>query len=111
MVKKGATTKLKGFKIEGEKVEGIVLLSTDGTLSFEASSGANKKETSTPSGKTTSMPTCPKCGKGSLIKGKTAYGCSDWKSGCDFRFAFDTIKERANGKPLTKELVLEIIAS
>lgn len=111
LVKKGATTKLKGFKIEGEKVEGIVLLSTDGTLSFEASSGANKKETSTPSGKTTSMPTCPKCGKGSLIKGKTAYGCSDWKSGCDFRFAFDTIKERANGKPLTKELVLEIIAS
>ena len=28
---------------------------------------------------------CPKCGKGTIIKGKTAYGCSNWKNGCDFR--------------------------
>jgi DNA topoisomerase-3 len=32
---------------------------------------------------------CPKCGKGRLIKGKTAYGCSNWKSGCDFRIPFN----------------------
>lgn len=31
---------------------------------------------------------CPLCGKGSIIKGKTAYGCSEWKSGCSFRKAF-----------------------
>jgi len=28
---------------------------------------------------------CPECGKGHIIKGKTAYGCSMWKEGCTFR--------------------------
>lgn len=31
---------------------------------------------------------CPLCGKGKVIKGKTAYGCSEWKSGCTFRLPF-----------------------
>jgi DNA topoisomerase-3 len=31
---------------------------------------------------------CPLCGKGIIIKGKTAYGCSDWKNGCTFRQGF-----------------------
>ena len=33
---------------------------------------------------------CPLCGKGTIIKGKTAYGCSEWKNGCTFRQAFDS---------------------
>ena len=28
---------------------------------------------------------CPLCGKGHIIKGKTAYGCSEWKNGCSWR--------------------------
>ena len=32
---------------------------------------------------------CPKCGKGHVIKGRTAYGCSAWQQGCDFRLSFD----------------------
>lgn len=28
---------------------------------------------------------CPKCKQGHVIKGNTAYGCSRWKEGCDFR--------------------------
>lgn len=31
---------------------------------------------------------CPICGKGTVIKGKTAYGCSEWKSGCNYRKPF-----------------------
>ena len=31
---------------------------------------------------------CPLCGKGTIIKGKTAYGCSEWKNGCTYRNAF-----------------------
>ena len=31
---------------------------------------------------------CPLCGKGIIVKGKTAYGCSDWKNGCTFRQSF-----------------------
>ena len=32
---------------------------------------------------------CPLCGKGTVIKGKTAYGCSEWKAGCTFRKPFE----------------------
>lgn len=31
---------------------------------------------------------CPLCGKGTIIKGKTAYGCSCWASGCTYRMPF-----------------------
>ncbi|MGN8725734.1 DNA topoisomerase 3 [Segatella copri] len=31
---------------------------------------------------------CPLCGKGVIIRGKTAYGCSNWKSGCQYRQPF-----------------------
>lgn len=32
---------------------------------------------------------CPQCGKGHIIKGKTAFGCSEWKNGCTFRKPFE----------------------
>lgn len=32
--------------------------------------------------------TCPICGKGTIMKGRTAYGCSRWKEGCKFRLPF-----------------------
>ena len=32
---------------------------------------------------------CPKCHEGHIIKGKTSYGCSRWKEGCDWRQSFD----------------------
>ena len=31
---------------------------------------------------------CPVCGKGHIIKGKTAYGCSEWRNGCTYRKPF-----------------------
>lgn len=31
---------------------------------------------------------CPLCGKGVVVKGKTAYGCSRWKEGCGWRKTF-----------------------
>jgi len=104
LLEKKATTKLKGFVLNGEKAEGIAKLTDDFILEFESKSPASKKEVKN------DMPACPKCKKGTLIKGNQAYGCSRWKDGCDFRFNFEDIKARANGKPLTKELVLEIIS-
>ena len=32
---------------------------------------------------------CPVCGKGHIIKGKNAYGCSNWKEGCKFVLPFE----------------------
>ncbi len=31
---------------------------------------------------------CPLCG-GQVLKGKTAYGCANWRSGCNWRLPFD----------------------
>ena len=50
--------------------------------------GESSKKPSTP--KQPKPVVCPKCGKGEVIKGRTAYGCSAWQSGCDFRLSFDT---------------------
>lgn len=33
---------------------------------------------------------CPKCKKGHLLKGRTAYGCSRYADGCDMRLPFET---------------------
>ncbi|ELR70268.1 DNA topoisomerase III [Fulvivirga imtechensis AK7] len=104
LLEKKATTKLKGFIHGGEKVEGVVKLTDDFQLEFE---GKTKLKASGKSSK----PLCPKCKKGTLIKGKTAYGCSHWRAGCDFRYPFAMIKSKANGRPLTRELVLQIISA
>ncbi len=47
----------------------------------------NKKETLKPSDDLIGKP-CPICGKGTIIKGKAAYGCSDWQH-CNFRLPFN----------------------
>lgn len=43
---------------------------------------------------------CPICRKGTILKGKSAYGCSEWKSGCKFRLSFDETGDNINNKEL-----------
>lgn len=31
---------------------------------------------------------CPVCGKGRILRGRTAYGCSEFRSGCNFRLPY-----------------------
>ena len=54
---------------------------------------------------------CPKCNKGTILKGKKAYGCSNYNNGCNFIFSFSLLREKAKGKELTKDLVLKILSS
>lgn len=49
---------------------------------------AKKKSATTPQGDAIIGTPCPLCGKGTIIKGKTAYGCSEWKNGCTYRKPF-----------------------
>jgi DNA topoisomerase-3 len=88
LVEKGKTSVIKGFTLSGNKKDGILKLSTDFNIEFEEKQTAPSKaktKTSTPE-----IPnTCPKCNTGNIIKGKTAYGCSNWKNGCDYRLAFN----------------------
>ena len=102
MLDKKSTSNLKGFKTESGKVEGIILFDEAFKYKFEP------KKITTPS---SSIITCPKCKKGTVLKGNNAYGCSYYKEGCSFIFTFEKVKKIANGKPLTKKLVLEIISS
>ena len=102
LLKKGCTVNLKGFKSNNEEVEGLVLFNDDYNLVFEPKKTVKKSDTS-------DKIMCPKCKKGTVLKGKTAYGCSEYKNGCNFLFSFDDIRKKAGEKPLTKELVLSIL--
>ena len=101
LLKKGCTVNLKGFKTETGTTEGLVRFDENFNLKLEEKK-AKKKQ----------IPdrlTCPKCKKGTILKGKTAYGCSEFNNGCDFIFSFDKIREKATGKPLSRELVYSIL--
>lgn len=45
---------------------------------------------------------CPKCGKGHILKGKAAFGCSEYKAGCDLRLSFDEYPETLTPTKLNK---------
>ncbi len=124
LIAKGSTIQLKGFEENGVKVNGRVYLDDAWQLMFEAKQKADKtlktvqkihppaKTLPKPKAPTKQVPdkiACPKCEKGQVIKGKMAYGCSRWREGCDFRFAFSEVRHQANGRQLTKGLVWRIL--
>jgi DNA topoisomerase-3 len=109
LLDKGCTTNLKGFKTAIGSVEGLIRFDADFNLKLEAKSTAQPLAQSR--NQEPEKIRCPKCKKGNVLKGKTGYGCSAYKAGCNFVFTFDHIKKIANGRPLTKELVLKIISS
>ena len=47
-------------------------------------------------------PICPVCKKGSILRGKTAYGCSEYKNGCAFRMDYATYGEGLSDEELIK---------
>ena len=47
---------------------------------------------------------CPICKKGKLLRGKTAYGCSEYKAGCTFRLDYNTYGEGLTDAELIKIL-------
>ena len=105
LIEKGCTVNLKGFKSESETVEGLIRFDDEFKLVFEKKKVDIKKEK-------ISIPDpipCPKCTKGTVVKGKTAYGCSAYKEGCNFRYTFENLKANAQGQQLTKELVYKLI--
>ena len=99
LLHKGCTVNLKGFKKEGVKVEGLVRFDANFQLILE-----EKRKYHVPD-----KIICPKCNKGTILKGKTAYGCSNHNIGCDFIYSFGDVRNAAAGKILSKELVYQIL--
>ena len=103
LLQKGSTVNLKGFKSNQGNVEGLIRFDDNFQLVLE-----QKKVVETTSAAPEVL-SCPKCKKGTVIKGKTAYGCSHYKQGCDFRVTFEDVRQKSAGKKITKELVFNIL--
>ncbi|MGK0363554.1 MAG: DNA topoisomerase-3 [Saprospiraceae bacterium] len=106
LMAKGSTVNLKGFKESGQTKEGLLRFDKDYALRFEAKKGKAAPQ------KTAQIPdvlTCPKCKKGKVLKGNSAYGCSRYTAGCDWRFDFSEVFAKAKGKTMTKGLVWDIL--
>lgn len=65
-----------------------------------------EKKTAASSNKTSgnTIQQCPICKTGRVIKGKTAYGCSEYKTGCTFRINFEI-----EGKTLTEKQIFTLL--
>lgn len=90
LLTKGKTPVIKGFEVEGEKVDGILSLDDNYQLRLE------KDET--PVWK------CPRCGHGIIIKGKNAWGCNRYHEGCRVLIPFVFM-----GKKLTDKQAGDLI--
>ena len=101
LIIKGSTINLKGFKLDTETTEGLLRFDAQHNIVFE-----EKPQLKTD---TVDLSKCPKCKKGTILKGSTAYGCSHYKTGCDFKYLFETIKSHAGNIPLTKERIYNIL--
>lgn len=104
LLSKGTTPVIQGFlSKKGTTFNAALKLTTEFTTVFEfGDSNVIKAETFSPTVEKKSSPeiadrksiesypdlklgdTCPQCGKGHIIRGKRAYGCSQWREGCHF---------------------------
>jgi DNA topoisomerase-3 len=96
ILSKGKSDALKGFVSDEGKLDGWLRLNEEFNLVFENSEKPL---------------VCPKCKKGEVLKGKSAFGCSEYQNSCDFIMPFDKIKSLAAGKKLNKELVRKLISN
>ncbi len=75
LITKKKTSLIKGFVYqEGLKVDGKLVLSDSSKIQLEVQL-KNDVE-------------CPRCKQGKLLKGSSAFGCGNFKNGCDFRMPF-----------------------
>lgn len=99
LIEKGKTAVIKGFDIGGAKKDGILKLSPSFNVEFE------EKTATAPKAKKEAAPNvCPKCKNAVIIKGNSAYGCSNWKNGCNFRLPYEFM-----GKPLNEAAIQTLL--
>jgi DNA topoisomerase-3 len=101
LLQKGSTVNLKDFKTQLGTIEGLLRFDTDFQLKLEPKKMANttlKDDLS-----------CPKCLKGKILKGNMAYGCSDYRLGCNFKVSFEIVRSKLKNQKPTKELVYKIL--
>ena len=100
LLQKGCTVNLKGFKTTEGTLEGLLRLNESHQVVLEPKKVKVVQNQEL---------TCPKCNKGTVIKGQSAFGCSDYKTGCDYKVSFEMVRNKTQGQTPTKELIQKIL--
>jgi DNA topoisomerase-3 len=90
LIKKGKTPIIKGLLVDGQKNDGTIAFDDDFQLRIE-----------------TAEPDkwiCPKCKSGEIVKGRTAYGCTNFRNGCDIRLPLEFM-----GKALSESHIAQLV--
>jgi len=96
LIEKGKSPVIKSFDVGGTKKNGILKLTSSFNIEFEEKEATESKQKNAQlaAAKEPSPTLCPKCKKANIIKGKNAFGCGNWKSGCNFRFPFEFMSKK-----------------
>ncbi len=84
LLEKRKTDLIKGFSLDGEKVEGRIFFDENFALRLEKEEPPQWK--------------CPKCGEGLLVKGKKAWGCNRFREGCRVVIPFEFMSKKITEK-------------
>ncbi len=90
LVEKGKTALIKGFKQGDDSVDGFLELTEDFNVNF-AEAEPEKL-------------ICPSCKTGEIVRGNTAWGCTNFRGGCKLRIPF-----KIQGKPLSESQVSQLV--
>ena len=74
LCRRGKSSEIKMTESDGKSILGNLLLNSSMILSFEPKVSEELR--------------CPRCKKGLIIKGKTAWGCAEFRNGCQLRVPF-----------------------
>jgi DNA topoisomerase III len=90
LAEKGKTALIKGFKLENESLDGFLELTAELKINFiEAEPGKL---------------VCPSCKIGEIVKGNTAWGCTNYRGGCKLRIPFEL-----QNKKITESHVSQLV--
>jgi len=90
LCRKGRSGEIKMTNADGKAITGYVILDSDLSLSFESKPAEELR--------------CPRCKRGLIIKGKYAWGCDEFRNGCQLRVPFVFM-----GKGLTENQLEQLI--
>mgnify|MGYP003576068329 CR=1 FL=1 len=96
LLSKGKTPVIKGFQDEeGSSFNALLKLDSNKQVVLEKVEKTPEKDP---------FATCPRCQQGSMLKGRSAYGCSRFRDGCQFVVPFEM-----GGKQLTDKQISTLL--
>jgi DNA topoisomerase-3 len=89
LLKEGETPSVKGFKSKaGKTFEAGLRLNEAFEVVFAFADGRGGGGPRLPQLENPVGLSCPACGEGLVIAGRSAWGCSNWRTGCSWKVAF-----------------------